>query len=431
MRKADTTIKYVEPYSIAEEAGIETGDKLVTVNGHEVHDILEYRYLTAEYEVTLEILKKDGTTEFITVENDYDDLGIEFEESLIDEAQSCTNKCIFCFIDQLPKGMRETVYFKDDDTRLSFLQGNYVTLTNMSDEEIDRLIAMRVSPINVSVHATDPELRCKMLNNRFAGKCYDIMKKFAENDIYMNCQIVLCPEINDGEQLKRTLTDLGNLFPYVNSISVVPVGLTRYRDGLYPLKPFTAETSRETIEFVEAIQNDFLERLGTRLVYLSDEFYVNAEIPVPQAEEYEGFPQIENGVGLCTSLKYEFKEAIKLLGKKPVTKKTKTVPTGMLAYDLMTELCAMIDGDIRVVPVQNRFFGENITVTGLITGGDLVRTLERKELGDEVIISAAMLRHEEAVFLDDMTLDEAEERLGVKITPVANDGYELLEALLK
>ncbi|MBQ8301739.1 MAG: DUF512 domain-containing protein, partial [Clostridia bacterium] len=361
MRKADTTIKYIEPYSIAEEAGIEAGDKLVTVNGHEVHDILEYRYLTAEYEVTLEILKKDGTTEMITVENDYDDLGIEFEESLIDEAQSCTNKCIFCFIDQLPKGMRETVYFKDDDTRLSFLQGNYVTLTNMSDEEIDRLIAMRVSPINVSVHATDPELRCKMLNNRFAGKCYDIMKRFAENDIYMNCQIVLCPEINDGEQLKRTLTDLGNLFPYVNSISVVPVGLTRYRDGLYPLKPFTAETSRETIEFVEAIQNDFLERLGTRLVYLSDEFYVNADIKVPNAEDYEGFPQIENGVGLIASMQEEFESALNLLKDKKRSRHISIV-TGEIAGGFIKELSQRVeekcDGvKIDVYPIKNDFFG--------------------------------------------------------------------------
>ena len=321
MRKADTTIKYIEPYSIAEEAGLEIGDKLISINGHDFHDILEYRYLTAEYEVTLEVLKKDGTTEMITVENDYEDLGIEFAEGLIDEAQSCKNKCIFCFIDQLPKGMRETVYFKDDDTRLSFLQGNYVTLTNMSDEEIDRLIKMRVSPINVSVHATEPELRCKMLNNRFAGKCYDIMKRFAKNDIYMNCQIVLCPGINDGENLKRTLSDLGALFPNVNSISVVPVGLTRYRDGLYPLTPFTKESSAETIRFVEEIQNEFLEKLGTRLVYLSDEFYVDAGIPVPDAESYEGFPQIENGVGLLADFKDNFEYGLSetedtRLGKK-------------------------------------------------------------------------------------------------------------------
>lgn len=434
MRKADTTIKYVEPYSIAEEAGIETGDKLVTVNGHEVHDILEYRYLTAEYEVTLEILKKDGTTEFITVENDYDDLGIEFEESLIDEAQSCTNKCIFCFIDQLPKGMRETVYFKDDDTRLSFLQGNYVTLTNMSDEEIDRLIAMRVSPINVSVHATDPELRCKMLNNRFAGKCYDIMKKFAENDIYMNCQIVLCPEINDGEQLKRTLTDLGNLFPYVNSISVVPVGLTRYRDGLYPLKPFTAETSRETIEFVEAIQNDFLESLGTRLVYLSDEFYVNAEIPVPQAEEYEGFPQIENGVGLIASMQEEFDSALRLIKDKKRSRHI-SIATGEIAGGFIAELAKKTEDKcdgvkIDVYPIKNDFFGGGVTVSGLVCGCDIINQLKDKIKTDTLLIPHSMLRDDDNIFLDDTTVEDVEKALKVKIVPVINDGYEFVEKIL-
>lgn len=316
MRKVNTTIKYIEPYSIAEDAGIEVGDKLISINGHDFHDILEYRYLTAEYEVTLEILKKDGTTEVITVENDYDDIGIEFEEGLIDEAQSCRNKCIFCFIDQLPKGMRETVYFKDDDTRLSFLQGNYVTLTNMSDEEIDRLIKMRVSPINVSVQATNPELRCKMLNNRFAGKCYDIMKKFAANNIYMNCQIVLCPEINDGKELDRSISELAALFPNVNSVSIVPVGLTRYRDGLYPLKPFTKETSAQTIKQVETWQKKLYDKLGTRLIYLSDEFYLNAELPIPDAEVYEGFPQLENGVGLIASMAEEFDSAIKLVKNK-------------------------------------------------------------------------------------------------------------------
>ena len=338
MRKVNTTIKYIEPYSIAEDAGIEVGDKLISINGHDFHDILEYRYLTAEYEVTLEILKKDGTTEVITVgneyeieieaekkngdiediiiENDYEDLGIEFANALIDTAQSCRNKCIFCFIDQLPKGMRETVYFKDDDTRLSFLQGNYVTLTNMSDEEIDRLIKMRVSPINVSVQATNPELRCKMLNNRFAGKCYDIMKKFAANNIYMNCQIVLCPEINDGKELDRSISELAALFPNVNSVSIVPVGLTRYRDGLYPLKPFTKETSAQTIKQVETWQKKLYDKLGTRLIYLSDEFYLNAELPIPDAEVYEGFPQLENGVGLIASMAEEFDSAIKLVKNK-------------------------------------------------------------------------------------------------------------------
>lgn len=434
MRKADTTIKYVEPDSIAAEAGIEAGDKLVKINDREFHDILEYRYLTAEYEVTLEVLKKDGTTEIITVENDYGDLGIEFAEGLIDEAQSCTNNCIFCFIDQLPVGMRETVYFKDDDTRLSFLQGNYVTLTNLSDEEIDRLIEMRVSPINVSVHATDPELRCKMLHNRFAGKCYEIMKKFAENGIVMNCQIVLCPEINDGENLRRTLTDLGNLFPQVNSISVVPVGLTRYREGLYPLKPFTKETSKETIDFVEQIQNEFLEKYGTRLVYLSDEFYVNADIPIPDSETYEGFPQIENGVGLIASMKEEFLSALRLLPKKKRDRHV-SIATGEIAAGFIQQLALKLESEcdgvkIDVYPIKNNFFGGGVTVSGLVCGSDIIEQLKGKIQTDELFIPHSMLRDEDNIFLDDTTVADVEKALNVKITPVLNDGYEFIEKII-
>ena len=391
MRKVNTTIKYIEPYSIAEDAGIEVGDKLISINGHDFHDILEYRYLTAEYEVTLEILKKDGTTEVITVENDYDDIGIEFEEGLIDEAQSCRNKCIFCFIDQLPKGMRETVYFKDDDTRLSFLQGNYVTLTNMSDEEIDRLIKMRVSPINVSVQATNPELRCKMLNNRFAGKCYDIMKKFAANNIYMNCQIVLCPEINDGKELDRSISELAALFPNVNSVSIVPVGLTRYRDGLYPLKPFTKETSAQTIKQVETWQKKLYDKLGTRLIYLSDEFYLNAELPV-------------------------------------------TLVTGEAAASFITGLSERLmektDVKITVYAIKNNFFGGGVNVSGLVTGGDIIDQLKDKPIGDIMLIPHSMLRDEDGIFLDDLTVSDVEKALNVKIEPVINDGYEFIEKIL-
>lgn len=434
MRKADTTIKYVEPDSIAFEAGIESGDKLITVNGHDFHDILEYRYLTAEYEVTLEVLKKDGTTEMITVENDYEDLGIEFEEGLIDEAQSCRNKCIFCFIDQLPKGMRETVYFKDDDTRLSFLQGNYVTLTNMSDEEIDRLIKMRVSPINISVHATEPKLREMMLNNRFAGKCYDIMKKFAENDIYMNCQIVLCPGINDGEHLKRSLTDLGNLFPYVNSISVVPVGLTRYREGLCKIEPFTAKTSRETIKFVEKIQQEFLEKYGSRLVYLADEFYINAKMEMPLAEEYEGFPQIENGVGLIASMQEEFDSGLKLVEDKKRSRHI-SIATGEISYDFIKTLSERIENKcggvkIDVYAIKNNFFGGGVNVSGLVCGCDIIEQLKGKITTDELMIPHSMLRDDDNIFLDDTTVEDVEKELSVKITPIINDGYEFIEKIL-
>lgn len=434
MRKADTTIKYVEPFSIAEEAGLEPGDKLLKINGHEFHDILEYRYLISEYEITIDVEKKDGSIEIITIESDYEDLGIEFTEGLIDEAQSCTNKCIFCFIDQLPKGMRETVYFKDDDTRLSFLQGNYVTLTNMSDEEIDRLIKMHVSPINVSVHATKPELRCRMLNNRFAGKCFDIMKRFKDNGIYMNCQIVLCPGINDKDELNRTLYDLADLYPNVNSISVVPVGLTAYRDGLYPLTPFNAKSSLETITQVENIQRDFMDKFGTRLVYLSDEFYVNAGKDIPYADSYEGFPQIENGVGLMASMQEEFDSAIKLVPDKTYHR-TVAMATGEIAYDFIRKLADRIEAaakgvKIDVYAVKNNFFGGGVTVSGLVTGGDIIEQLKDKPKADILTIPHSMLRDEDNIFLDDTTVAEVEEALGMEVVPIINDGYEFIEKII-
>lgn len=434
LRKADTTIKYVEPFSIAEEAGLESGDKLLKINGQDFHDILEYRYLISEYEVTLEVEKKDGSIEIITIESNYEDLGIEFNEGLIDKAQSCTNKCIFCFIDQLPKGMRETVYFKDDDTRLSFLQGNYVTLTNMSDEEIDRLIKMHVSPINVSVHTTNPELRCKMLGNRFAGKCFDIMKKFRDNGIYMNCQIVLCPGINDKEELDRTLYDLASLYPNVNSISVVPVGLTAYREGLYPLKPFDKNSSLETIVQTEGIQKEFLKKFGTRLVYLSDEFYVNAMMDVPKADAYEGFPQIENGVGLMASLKEEFDSALKLIPKKQYNR-TVAMATGEIAYDFISGLARKIEETafgikIKVYAIKNNFFGGGVTVSGLVTGRDIIEQLKDKPKADILTIPHSMLRDEDNIFLDDTTVEDVEMTLGMRVVPIINDGYEFIEKII-
>jgi len=361
-------IIYVEPDSLAEEAGIDAGDILLKVSGHEIHDILEYRYLMSEYEVTVTIEKKNGDIEEILIENDYEDIGIEFESGLMDNAKSCTNKCIFCFIDQLPEGMRETVYFKDDDTRLSFLQGNYVTLTNMSDEELDRMIAMRVSPINISVHTTNPELRVKMLNNRFAGRVYDIMKRFSENNIHMNCQIVLCPGINDGAELERTVFDIKKLYPYVDSLAIVPVGLTGHREGLCELKEFDKEGSKKVIERVTRWQEEFLREIGTRLVYLSDEFYINAGEELPEPEDYEGYPQIENGVGLIPSLKEEFFAALSMVKKK--SKRHISVATGELAYDFIKGLCEKLEEKtgitIDVYAIKNEFFGGGVNVSGLV-----------------------------------------------------------------
>ena len=433
MHRIDTTIGYVENGSPAYEAGIEAGDKLLKINGSDFRDILEYRYLVSEYEVELEVEKQDGSIEIITIENDYEDLGIDFKEELIDTAQSCTNKCIFCFIDQLPKGMRETVYFKDDDTRLSFLQGNYVTLTNMKDEEIDRLIRMRVSPINISVHATEPDLRCKMLNNRFAGKCYSIMQKFSENNICMNCQIVLCPDINDGENLDRTISDLAKLYPHVNSVSVVPVGLTRYRDGLYPLKEYDAESSRKVIEQVTAWQEKLLKEHGTRLIFLSDEFYINAGMSIPRAEDYEGFPQLENGVGLVASMQEEFDSAIRLVKNKKCSRRVIAV-TGELAFDFISGLAKKLADasgvEIEVKAIKNNFFGGGVNVAGLVCGCDIIEQLKDVPKADELIIPQSMLRDDDEIFLDDTTVEQVEKALGMKVTAVLNDGYDFIEKIL-
>ena len=429
----DTTIGFVEEGSYADEAGLCPGDKILTINGNDFYDILEYRYLTSEYEVCLVVQKQNGDIEEIVIENDYEDLGIEFKNALVDKAQSCRNKCIFCFIDQLPKGMRETVYFKDDDTRLSFLQGNYVTLTNLSDDDIERLIKMRVSPINISVHTTNPDLRVKMLCNKNAGKIYDIMQKFADNNMYMNCQIVLCPGYNDKEELDRTLNDLANLHPYVESISVVPVGLTAYREGLCELKGYDAKASYDVIRQVEEWQKELKEELGTRLCYLSDEFYINAKMPIPDAKEYEGFPQIENGVGLVAALQEEFELGISKL--KPIRiKKTVSIITGELVYSIINSLAKKLmskcDGlMINTYSIKNEFFGGGVNVSGLVVGQDIKNQLQGKDLGEELFFSSSMLRAGEDVFLDDTTLTELEEFLGVKMTPVNSDGFEFIEKI--
>ncbi len=427
-------ITYVEPASLAEEAGIRPGDFLISLNGCEVRDVLEYRYLMSEYEVTVRIEKADGSIEEIIIENDYEDIGLEFEEGLLDTAKSCTNKCIFCFIDQLPKGMRETVYFKDDDTRLSFLQGNYVTLTNLSDEEIDRLISMRVSPINISVHTTNPELREMMLSNRFAGRIYDIMKKFSENGIVMNCQVVLCPGINDGAELERTISDIGALYPSIESLAIVPVGLTAHRDGLCKLQEFDAFGAKDVIDQVKVWQKKFLSEFGTRLVYLSDEFYLKAKMPLPKPEEYEGFPQLENGVGLISGMEEEFSAALDMVEKKP-RKREITLITGELAYGFIKDLAERIENRVSgvridVFAVKNEFFGGGVNVAGLVTGGDIIKQLKGKIATSEAIIPEVMLRDGEDIFLDDVTLSGLEEELGVRILTSSNDGYDFLEKVL-
>jgi len=434
MKKINTSVFDIEKDSLAERAGIEPGDIILAAGGHEIHDILEYKFLTAEYEVSLTVQKKDGSVKELDIECDYEDLGIIFEDDLLCEAQSCRNKCIFCFIDQLPPGMRETVYFKDDDARLSFLQGNYVTMTNMTDEEIDRLIAMRVSPINISVHATNPKLREMMLNNRFAGRIFEIMKKLAANEICMNCQIVLCPGINDGAELERSLNDMASLHPFVESISVVPVGITAYREGLFKLSKFDKHGSETVIDQVEALQEKFISKLGTRLVYLSDEFYVNAGRKTPSADCYEGFPQLENGVGLIASMEEEIDHAITLIKKKE-RNRTVTVATGEIAYEFIKESCRKIEKSapgikVNIYPVKNNFFGGAVSVTGLICGTDLIKTLQSVPKTDEVLISSSMLKFDEDIFLDDVTTADVEAAIGMKIIPTDNDGYIFTEHIL-
>jgi putative radical SAM enzyme (TIGR03279 family) len=435
-------IKAVQPDSAAHDADIRPGDFLISINGQEIEDIFDYRFLTADTMFTVEIEKKNGELWEIDIEKDeYEDFGLEFEDPMISGAKSCSNKCIFCFIDQLPKGMRDTVYFKDDDSRLSFLTGNYVTLTNMKRSDIERLIRYRMTPVNVSVHTTNPELRRFMLGNRFAGDIKEKIKLLIDGGIDINAQIVLCRDINDGAELDRTLKDLSELCPGVNSISVVPVGLTKWRDGLYGLKPFDAEASGKVLEQVGEWQKRFVEKYGTRLVYLADEFYIKAGAELPQCEEYEDFPQIENGVGLMSLLIHEFHEYIEESGElldRHISdidnERHVSIATGVCAYEYIKELAQFLEKrynslKITVFPIKNDFFGENVTVTGLLTGCDLIGQLTGQKLGNELLISRSMLKSGEDIFLDDVKVRELSEKLKVKVTIVENSGEDFINKI--
>lgn len=437
MRKNKIKICTVLPDSIAEEAGIEAGDMLLSINGESIKDIFDYRYYQASEEVLLEIEKPDGEIWEIEVDKDEsEDLGLEFEDSLIDGAKSCTNKCIFCFIDQLPKGMRETVYFKDDDSRLSFLTGNYVTLTNVKNEELKRIIHYRMSPINVSVHTTNPDLRKFMLGNRFAGDVLDKIKMLTENGIEVNCQIVLCRNINDNEELDRTLEDLTGLVPGINSISIVPVGITKYRDKLFDLIPFDRESSRQVIQQVHKWQTRLIKEKGSRVVYLSDEFYINADADLPNYEEYEGFPQIENGVGMVASFKEEVSDALKKIKVHSLSEhRHVSIATGRLVKKIILQLVREVETKIPnlrvdVYDIENDFFGPYVTVCGLLTGQDISRQLKGKELGQELLISRSMLRAGEHVLLDDYTVEQLEAELNIRIRIVDSSGEDFVNALI-
>ena len=425
----------VEPGSIAEQMGLQPGDSILKINGQPLHDVLDYRFLVSDEVLEVEVLKKDGQAELIEVETDYQDLGLEFEDALLDKPKSCKNKCIFCFIDQLPKGMRPTMYFKDDDARLSFLQGNYITLTNLSEADIERIIRMRISPVNVSVHTTNPALRVNMLRNRHAGKVYDVMARLARHGIVMNCQIVLCRGINDGAELDRTIEDLSALYPAVSSISAVPVGLTAYRDGLYPLQPYDAPACAEVIAQVSRWQKRLLGTHGSRLVFLADEFYLVGGIPIPPEAEYEGFPQIENGVGLIASMEAEFRAALSRVPEKLPKARHVSIATGELACGFIRGLCRELEArcpsvHVGVYPIKNNFFGGGVTVSGLVCGCDIAAQLSGRDLGDVLFLPSSMLRSGEDILLDDVTTAELGTSLGVRIDTIQNDGAQFIEKLL-
>ncbi len=420
--------------SIAEELGLSNGDTLISINGNEINDVIDYMFYSQSE--NLEILTVcDGETVVFELQKDaLEPLGINFETYLIDKQRSCKNKCIFCFIDQLPKGLRDTLYFKDDDARLSFLMGNYITLTNLSDADIERICKMRISPINVSVHTTDPKLRVKMMANPNASKINEIMRRFADAGITMNCQIVLCKDVNDGDNLKKSLRDLKALYPAVNSVSIVPVGISAHREGLYPLKPFESADCREVISIINAVGNECKNEFGVRLFYPSDEFFIKGGVELPDEDWYDGYPQIENGVGLCTSLLTEIETAVDEL--EYCDKKCEaSIITGVLSEPVMQKAVSIIAKKrpglcAKIYPIVNNFFGTNITVSGLVTATDIIDQLKDKPLFDNVLIPSSMLRSEQDMFLDSITVDEVEKALNCKLNITYNDGYDFVANIL-
>ncbi len=431
-------IAKVNKNSIAEKHKILPGDVIVSINGNDINDVLDYRFYITEKKLII-VLERRGEPLEITVKKpQYDDLGLDFDTYLMDEKHSCKNKCVFCFIDQNPPGMREQCYFKDDDSRMSFFYGNYVTLTNMKREEVDRLVKMRISPINISVHTTNPELRCKMMNNRFAGQSLEYLKVFKDGGIYMNCQIVLCKGLNDGKELERTLDDLSEYFPYVESIAVVPSGLTKYRDGLYHLEPFGKQDAKDVIALVDRKRNEFMEKFGMYFVQCSDEWYLTAETDLPGEDYYDGYPQLDNGVGLIRNQCEETEMRIEELKDEGFVLENKRVVssvTGVSAYDSISKMGKLLeenfDGlEYHVYRAVNNFFGHTITVSGLLTGQDLYEQLKDKKLGQELIIPDVMLRYEKDLFLDNMSVDELSKKLGVKIVPVRPGGDAFVDAVL-
>lgn len=428
-----TVIRSVDMQSPAHKAGIRAGEKLVQVNGHPIIDVLDYKFYTYDSKLSLVVEKADGKQRTVKVrKSEGEDLGLEFETYLMDKARCCANRCIFCFVDQLPKGMRDTLYFKDDDARLSFLMGNYITLTNLSPRELDRIVELRVSPINISVHATEPELRAMMLGHRNGGKVMEIMQRFAQAHITMNCQIVLCPGVNDGDHLKKSMEDLAALYPYVKSVSVVPVGLTCHREGLFKLEPYYNENASAVVDMVEGYADKCLEKYGSRIFWCSDELYLRAGRAIPEDEYFEDYTQLENGVGMLRLLRTEFDCALRLADSVESVRPF-SAACGVDAADWIREIvdsaAEKCNTKGNVYPIVNHFFGETITVSGLVTGSDLIAQLKGLDLGERLLIPINMLRHGEDVFLDDVTLSDVARELNVEVIPVSQDGYDLCDAI--
>ena len=436
MKKREHRISKVLPGSIAEELEIEPGDRLLSINGSEIEDVFDYRFLVNDEYLELLVQKPNGEEWELEIEKDYnEELGIEFENGLMDEYRSCHNKCIFCFIDQMPKGMRETLYFKDDDSRLSFLQGNYVTLTNMSDHDIDRIIRYHLEPINVSFQTMNPELRCKMLHNRFAGDALKKVDQLYEAGIEMNGQIVLCKGVNDGKELEYSIQKMSEYIPYLKSVSVVPVGLSKYREGLYPLEPFTREDAMEVLAMIHKWQDKLYKEHGTHFIHAGDEWYLMAEMPLPEEDNYDGYLQYDNGVGMVRYLQDTFEEELASISGDDRVKECSVI-CGTLIGDTMKTLMAKIeqkfpDVTIHVYPIVNEFFGERITVSGLLTGQDIIKQLKGKPLGEGLYLPENMLRIGEPVFLDDVTVEEMEKTLQVPLHIVKSSGQGLVQMMIQ
>ena len=437
MNKITHRIATVAPGSIAEELELAPGDVILAINDQEIEDIFDYHYLVEDEYLVMLVEKSDGEQWELEIEKDMDeDLGITFENGLMDDYKSCSNKCIFCFIDQMPPGMRDTLYFKDDDSRLSFLQGNYVTLTNMKEKDIDRIIRYRLDPINISVQTTNPELRCMMLHNRFAGEALKKIDTLYEAGIRMNGQIVLCKGVNDGAELERSIRDLMKYLPYMESVSVVPVGLSKFREGLYPLTPFTKEDACEVLDLIHRWQQVCMQEHGTHFIHASDEWYLLAERELPEEENYDGYIQLENGVGMLRLLKEEFTEALESVPGDPELVREISVATGRLAAPFLQQMLELLTEKypqicVHVYPIRNDFFGEMITVSGLLTGQDLKKQLSVVPLGEKLLLPCNMVRSEEKDFLDDVTVEELEKTLQVRVDIVKSSGTDLLDAIIK